>query len=122
MKTLLLVAHGSRRDRSNQEIRKLAENIKKMTQQFDIVDACFLEIADPSIPLGIERLVKQGAKEILVLPYFLAAGRHVAEDIPAQVLALQQQYPETRIAITSHLGEFHHMARVILDLAGESAF
>ena len=49
------------------------------------MDCGFLELAEPSIPDGIQRCIDAGATEVVVVPYFLSAGRHVSEDIPAEV-------------------------------------
>ena len=104
MKILLLIAHGSRRAESNDEVRALAAKLSALTQNFDSVSCAFLELAEPSIPDGIEACVQQGATEIVVLPYFLSAGRHVAEDIPALVQPKQAQYPEIKIELQAYLG------------------
>ena len=84
-KALLVVAHGSRKKVSNIEIHQLANNISLKSEVFDIVEACFLEIATPSIQDGIQSCIENDASEILIMPYFLAAGMHVIVDIPAIV-------------------------------------
>ena len=105
MKSLLIVAHGSRREASNEEVRKLAEQIRCMPDlPVDEVTTAFLELAEPSIPEGLEACIQRGASEVLVFPYFLAAGRHVVEDIPAEIAKVQDKYPKASIHITSHLG------------------
>jgi hypothetical protein len=51
MHILLLVAHGSRREESNIEIKSLSEKISKFeSKEFDKVMSAFLELASPSIP------------------------------------------------------------------------
>ena len=80
--------------------------------------ACaFLEIAGPSIPEGIEAAVQAGATEVVVLPYFLSAGRHVAEDIPREVETKQREHPGVRIQVTPYLGLADGVAEMLLDLA-----
>ena len=105
MKSLLIVAHGSRRETSNEEVRKLAEKIRA-TQGLpvDEVATAFLELAEPSIPDGLEACIQRGASEVLVFPYFLAAGRHVVEDIPAEIAPVKDKYPQVTVTVTSHLG------------------
>lgn len=86
MNSLLLVAHGSRREQSNEEVRLLADKLKsRCGKQFPIIHAGFLELADPLIPEGLKKCIDDGASNITVLPYFLNTGRHVAEDIPGIV-------------------------------------
>ena len=114
-KALLLVAHGSRRAASNDEIRALARRLaSNQDNAFDRVEPAFLELAEPSIPDGIEVCIQQGATEVLVFPYFLSAGRHVAEDIPAEVRIKQDQHPEISIRIADYLGVAAEMPGMIL--------
>jgi len=118
MRSLLLVAHGSRREASNDEIRKLAAVLGEQAgERFGYVGCAFLEIADPSIPDGIELAVRAGAGEVVVLPYFLSEGRHVAEDIPAAVAGKQAEYPQVRIRIAPYLGTAENLIPVLLDLS-----
>ena len=50
MKALLVVAHGSRREQSNTEIKELAQRIAAQAgQDFDLVECAFLELADPCL-------------------------------------------------------------------------
>lgn len=105
MKALLLVAHGSRRQRSNNEVIELAEKLKaECVEHYDIVQAAFLELADTLIAKGIENCVNDGATEINVLPYFLNSGRHVTEDIPHDVDVMRPQFPGVEIHISQHIG------------------
>ncbi|HPY39761.1 MAG TPA: CbiX/SirB N-terminal domain-containing protein [Thiolinea sp.] len=116
MKSLLLIAHGSRRAESNDEVRALAAKLSALSQGFDSVSCAFLELAEPSIPDGIEACVQQGASEIVLLPYFLSAGRHVAADIPALVQPKQAQYPKITIELRPYLGAATALPQVILNL------
>jgi sirohydrochlorin ferrochelatase len=116
MKALLLVAHGSRRTASNDEIRQLAQRLTaEPDNDFDIVKSAFLELAEPSIPDGIEACIQTGAKEVIIFPYFLSAGRHVAEDIPAEVHIKQEEYPNISIHIADYLGLAAGMPGMILN-------
>ncbi len=113
---LVLVAHGSRRTASNDEIRELAQRLAaSQANRFNIMQAAFLELAEPSIPDGIEACIQSGATEVVVFPYFLSAGRHVAEDIPAEVKIKQDQYPDMPISIADYLGIAVDMPKMILE-------
>lgn len=119
-RALLLVAHGSRRVASNDEIRELAQRLaaSSRSNEFDFVEAAFLELAEPSIPDGIEDSIQRGATEVVVFPYFLSAGRHVAEDIPAEVRIKQDQHPDTLIRIAGYLGTAEEMTQMIFNHLG----
>lgn len=119
MKSLLIVAHGSRRQSSNDEVRELSRRLAGDRHPFDFVECAFLELADPSIPQGLELCIARGAREVVVMPYFLAAGRHVIEDIPAEVAPIEQKYRDVIIRITPHLGASDFMSGAILGLTGD---
>ena len=103
---LLLVAHGSRREASNQEIRQLTQRLRaRLGSQFAAIECAFLELAEPSIPQGIQQAIDRGAEQVLIMPYFLSAGRHVAEDIPREVAAKQAANPAIELRLLPYLGE-----------------
>jgi len=116
-KALLIVAHGSRKDESNSEIHELANNIVSKSNAFAIVEACFLEIAKPSIPEGLEICVNKNASEILIMPYFLAAGRHVIEDIPQIINEEKIKYPDISIKLLPYLGSNPDIVDILKTLA-----
>lgn len=113
MKALLLVAHGSRRESSNDEIRALTAQIRAARCRFDLVEHAFLEMAEPDIAASGGRLAAAGATDIVVLPYFLAAGKHLRADIPAEVAQLEAQHPAVRFTLAPHLGAAANMLRLI---------
>jgi sirohydrochlorin ferrochelatase len=122
MKSLLLVAHGSRRAESNLEIARLAARLAEhASAEFELVEHAFLELAEPLIPDGIERCIARGATSVNVVPYFLARGTHVAEDIPQQVAIKQAQYPAMAIRITDYLGTADELVNVLLKLARQDS-
>ena len=125
MNHLLLIAHGSRRESSNDEIRALACRLQQTSGPFSGVSCAFLEIAAPSITEGLRLLIGNGVKNILVLPYFLSAGRHVSDDIPNEVQQIRDAHPEIDITIGNYFGfnkQIDHllMAQAIAELSAES--
>ena len=116
-KALLVVAHGSRKKVSNIEIHQLANNISLKSEIFDIVEACFLEIAMPSIPDGIQSCVEKDASEILIMPYFLAAGMHVIEDIPAIVDKERSKHEGVVIKTLPYFGSSSVIVDILRTLA-----
>ena len=121
MKALLLIAHGSRRQQSNDEVFALAEKLKnKCGNQYQIIHAGFLELAEVLIPDGIKKCVDEGATSIVILPYFLNSGRHVIEDIPEIVNATRSLYPQTDIKIAPHLGASELMMDLLISSANST--
>jgi len=114
MKALVIVAHGSSREASNQEVIALAVRMKEsLASEYPLVNAGFLELAEPLIPASIEQCIEQGATDISVLPYFLSAGRHVQEDVPNEVQSVINKFPKVKITILSHIGGLPQMDNLI---------
>ncbi len=121
MNALLIVSHGSRRAQSNSEITDLTDKVRPLLKgNFQFVCTAFLELAEPSIPEGIAHCINQGAERILLLPYFLAAGRHVSVDIPAIVEKARVKYPSLSINIADHIGGSDLMAEFVARSASQS--
>jgi len=114
---ILVVAHGSRRESSNHEVEILARKLALLASEFDSVSAAFLEMAEPDIESGLNKLIEQGANEIIVLPYFLAAGRHVVEDVPKEVERVTAVHPEVKILVSEHFGAVNEVPGMMLKLA-----
>ena len=116
MKALLIVAHGSRKAAANEEIRTLTEKIAAIGGgRFDRVRCAFLQLTEPLIPQVIVELVAAGAEEIVVFPFFIAAGSHVHADIPAVVADARDAHPDVAFRIAPHLGGCVGIDRFILD-------
>lgn len=122
MNALLLIAHGSRRQASNDEVRKLANNLaQKSKNEFSIIECAFLELAEPSIPAGVSACVQQGAECVTVLPYFLSAGRHVSTDIPAELDKAQQLHPQLQLKVAPYLGAANEISDILISLSRQVA-
>ncbi len=118
MKSLILAAHGSRREASNDEVRALALRLgDKAVPPFGEVAAAFLELTKPSIDEAIVAAVDRGAEAVVVLPYLLAAGRHVVTDIPEQVDKARAARPYADIQVRPYLGSADALVEVLLGIA-----
>ena len=118
MKALLLVAHGSKRPATRDEIEALTLHVKaELGDAYDAVAFAFLQWAAPSIPDQLGALIANGATRIVVLPYLLATGSHVAADIPEALGACRDQHPEVTITLLPHIGLAAGMTGVIAEHA-----
>ena len=116
MNALLIVAHGSRRQESNEEVRRLANRIAENAgPAFDMVVSAFLEISSPQIDSAIADLVDSGATEIKVFPYFLSAGTHVVNDIPRLLAEAKEAFPNVRIELLPHMGALQGISTLIIN-------
>jgi sirohydrochlorin ferrochelatase len=122
MHALLLIAHGSRRQASNNEVRDLTQALKAQTgDEFSIVECAFLELAEPSIPDGVTACIDKGAKSVTVLPYFLSAGRHVVTDIPEELQKAKNQHPQVNIKTAPYLGSAQGISEILIGLSKQAS-
>jgi sirohydrochlorin ferrochelatase len=122
MHVLLLIAHGSRREASNQEVRELAARLEQIAgDRFDRVIPAFLELAEPDIPTGIDLCVESGARTVTAVPYFLSAGRHVAEDIPAELEKGRLKHRAVTVHLSDYLGKHASVPDLLLALGLEAS-
>jgi sirohydrochlorin cobaltochelatase len=98
---VLLVGHGSRRKKSNEQVRTLAAG---MEQRLGVpVDAGFLELAEPSISDAIAGLAPTVSR-VSVVQLSLFAASHVKNDVPVTIQQARAEYPDLTIHNGSHLG------------------
>ena len=119
MKTaILLMAHGSRIPEANDAVREIAATVKQITG-YDIVEVSYREMHLPNIQQGIDSCVAQGAKRVLLLPYFLFIGAHVQEDLPEEMAQARERYPDVEFAMGTHLGVHRKLAEVVTERIAE---
>lgn len=111
---IVIVDHGSRRRESN-EMLLAAVAALKSSSGYPIVEAAHMEIAEPDVATAYHRCVQQGARRVIVFPYFLSPGKHWKQDIPALVAEAARQHPETEWLVTAPFGLHPLMREIIAD-------
>jgi sirohydrochlorin cobaltochelatase len=71
--TVLLVGRGSTDPDANAEVAKAARLLWE-GRGYAGVETAFVSLAEPSVPAGLERCRRLGARTVVVLPYFLFSG------------------------------------------------
>ncbi|NUR07551.1 MAG: sirohydrochlorin chelatase [Nocardioidaceae bacterium] len=100
---LVALAHGSRDPRSAQTIKALVDEVRKTRPDLRIEPA-FLDLSKPSFPTVVDRLVKAGYDEIVVVPLLLTEAYHAKVDVPAAVREASERHEGLRIRATDVLG------------------
>lgn len=115
MKTaILLMGHGSRVAAANDALHAIAAMVRECTG-FDIVEVSFREQHAPNIQKGIDACIAQGARRILLYPYFLFAGAHVLEDLPAEMAEAKQRYPGLDMVLGEPLGVHPKLGEIVCE-------
>lgn len=88
---VLIVGHGTRNERGAAEYRRAVDDLAESLST--PVEAAFIELLEPSIDKGLQRLVERGAAQIAVVPLLLFAAGHAERDIPAAVDEFRRRFP-----------------------------
>lgn len=120
MRAVLYICHGSRVKAG--QTAALAF-IQKTMQQVDapIQEACFLELAEPSISQGIARCLERGATEIIAVPFLLLTAGHAKFDIPEAIEKAMIPYPGIPLYYGEPLGVHEGMIDVLINRMNETA-
>jgi sirohydrochlorin ferrochelatase len=117
MRTALqLIAHGSRHAEANADLFFVAEKLR-LRGHFDVVEASFLELAEPSIEAAGALCVDQGVERVILLPYFLSAGTHVQRDLTAARDRLAARNPDVEFRLAEPLGRHPLLLDAVEDRA-----
>jgi len=103
MTAILLIAHGSRHEPANADLRRMAADLAE-SGDYPIVEPAFLELAEPDIPTAGLRCVSRGASRVLLVPYFLSAGVHLIRDLTAARDTLSACHPGVAFLLGAPLG------------------
>ena len=100
---LIALAHGSRDPRSAATITALVDEVRAMRPDLRIEQA-FLELSRPSFATVVDRLVRAGHDEIVVVPLLLSEAFHAKVDVPSVLAAAAERHEGLKIRATRVLG------------------
>ena len=100
---LIALAHGSRDPRSSATVTALVEEVR--AQRPDLrVEPAFLELSRPSFQTVVDRLVRAGHDEIVVVPLLLTEAFHAKVDVPSAIAEAAARHEGLQIRATAILG------------------
>lgn len=110
---VIICDHGSRRAASNDSLKEVAKLFaERFAGDCPIVEPAHMELAMPDIAAAYGTCVERGADHIVILPFFLARGKHWTRDIPSLTSQAAAEFPGTTYQVAEPLG----IDDLILDL------
>lgn len=100
---LVALAHGSRDPRSAATITALVDEVRALRPDLRIEPA-FLDLSKPSFDTVVNRLVKAGFDEIVVVPLLLTEAFHAKVDVPEAIAAAMARHDGLKVRGTAVLG------------------
>ena len=99
---VIVLGRGSSDLLANGEMAKMTRWLYEMNEH-ELVDLAFTGVAYPRLETIVQRQVKLGMKQVIILPYYLFDGILI-ERIDLQLERLTKQYPEISFAKSSYFG------------------
>lgn len=116
VRAVILLDHGSREPEANAQLAALAALVAKRLPE-QRLSCAHLSLAAPSLAEAAAACVRDGAREITVVPCFLAPGRHVREDLPRLLAALEASHPDVTFRLAEPLGADPGVAEALAERA-----
>jgi sirohydrochlorin ferrochelatase len=101
---LLIMAHGSPRQETCDEIEAIAEPLRAANDFAEIL-VSYLDCNSPTIGNACDILAAWGHRQIIALPHFLHTGRHVCDDVPTILEEAMARHPGLTIHMTPFVGQ-----------------
>jgi sirohydrochlorin ferrochelatase len=100
---LIALAHGSRDPRSSATVEALVDEVRRLRPDLRI-EAAFLELSRPRFDKIVDKLVRAGFDEIVVVPLLLNEAYHAKVDVPSVIASATARHEGLRIRSTEVLG------------------
>lgn len=113
---IVLLAHGSRDPLWPAPIEAVAQRIRRDAPSVHVACA-YLEWTTPTLEEAAAELVRQGVRQLAVMPMFLGMGKHAREDLPQLIQALRARHPTVQVKELQAVGE----QRAVIDLLADIA-
>jgi sirohydrochlorin ferrochelatase len=112
---VIILGHGSRSGGADEAIKQIAAEVRR-AGNFLLVEHAFLQYVQPALPETLETCIRQGANNIVIIPFFMQAGAHVTRHVPDLVEKAKKRHPEVNIAVTDYVGTHPLMTKIVEDL------
>ena len=111
MKGVLILAHGSREKQTEETFNTVVDLVRSQVEA--LIETAYMEFSEKNISYGLNALVKQGATEIKVVPYFLFKGVHLRKDIPEEIAAFLEGKTGLSVTMAEPLGADPRLAEIL---------
>lgn len=117
MENIILMGHGSPKNDANhiELVGRLLHTAIHPGCRNGCIKVAYLQFAEPKIEEAIKNCVNDGARRIIMHPYFLSNGMHVTKDIPEIINAARKMYPDIEFIYTEPLGIHEKLVHVVMD-------
>lgn len=116
---VILMGHGSRVPDASKGMEEVATRLRQ-SGEFDIIETCYMSRLGVRFPEVFAKCVQQGAKKVILIPYFLHLGLHMRLDIPTMMKEEADKYPDVELVFGKNLGFDELLVKLVRKRIGES--
>jgi sirohydrochlorin cobaltochelatase len=116
--TVLLVGRGSTDPDANAEVAKVARLLAETTPVAG-VEYAFVSLAVPGVAAGLDRCRRLGARQVVVLPYFLFTGV-LPRRVATQAAAWAADHADVEVRTAGVLGDCDELAGLVAERYAEA--
>ena len=113
---IVLFGHGARDPEWAGPMRRIRDTVLARPDA-PKVELAFLEFMSPTLPEAIAALVRDGVKNVAVVPVFLAQGGHLKRDLPVLLDEARAANPGCEVTLATAAGEAEPVVRAMADYA-----
>lgn len=110
---LLLVGRGSSDAEATAELDRLAK-VRAAEHGLDLVEACFLAIARPSLTEALDAVAQRDVRRLVVQPYLLFGGL-LLEELSGAVQEFAARHSQFEVVLTEHFGPAPAIAQAVVE-------
>lgn len=106
-KALILFAHGARDPEWSRPVQAVAKRLQLENPDLTLKVA-FLEFMAPTLSEAVDAIAEQAKQQparVDILPFFIAQGGHLRQEVPEMLEKIQQRYSNLQLRLLPPLGE-----------------
>ena len=90
---VIILGHGTRRQEASLGFFALVDRIGRRLAPARVLPACF-SCGSPTLAEQAAELARDRVTRIIIFPYFLLSGKHIADELPEVVQELREGFPQ----------------------------
>jgi sirohydrochlorin cobaltochelatase len=113
---IVLFGHGARNPEWAAPFHQIRQAMLRR-EPTALIELGFLEAMQPTLDQAIDALVASGARQISIVPVFIATGAHIARDLPQLAAAAMERHVHLEVDIAAPVGQAPSVVDAIADYA-----
>ncbi len=110
---IVLFSHGSLLCGSGEALEAHAARLRSRGLA-PIVEVGYLNYSEPPFAEAVAKAILQGARRIVVAPYFLVPGKFVRVDLPRAINSVRSMHPEIEFEVADAIGYDERLADALI--------